>query len=374
MSKRINNIWFLARCIIRALFYGKANKLPKNISRIIVVPAGKLGDIVCATPVLVALRRYFPNAHIIVAGENYNLLKPLLADSDLVDEYYLNNVKADVALLTGPSFESTAPLYLAGIPMIVAPEVLGGISPQNTRPYMLLKKFIKTYSYHIGKYAPRERLRCLEPLGVVTDDTTKRLGFSESASKKVDQFFTTHGINFSSDFIVGITPTAGHKIKEWPEERFAKVADYLITKYHAKVIIVGGPKDGQKVNNVVSLMGSQKEVVITTDFNIDELKAFVSKLDMFISVDTGPIYIAEAFGIPTIDITGPIDENEQPPRGEMHRNVVPPKRSRPELYVLNAKSYDKAEALRQTLSITSEMVEKEIDILIVDLKKNESSH
>ena len=34
---------------------------------------------------------------------------------------------------------------------------------------------------------------------------------------------------------------------------------------------------------------------------------------LFISVDTGPIYIAEAFNVPTVDIVGPVDENVQPP-------------------------------------------------------------
>ena len=57
---------------------------------------------------------------------------------------------------------------------------------------------------------------------------------------------------------------------------------------------------------------------VNTDglFSLDELKALIQRLSLFISVDTGPIYIAEAFDVPTIDIIGPMDENEQPPRGE----------------------------------------------------------
>ena len=132
-------------------------------------------------------------------------------------------------------------------------------------------------------------------------------------------------------------------------------------------MVLGGPKDEEKVEKTISLMKNQATPV--TDLNIDELKAFISKLNLFISVDTGPIYIAEAFNVPTIDITGPIDENEQPPRGPMHRNVVPSDRKKPELFVLNAKSYNREEALRQVDSITVSQVTNEIDLLITDIKR-----
>ena len=85
-STRITRMLLLTYSIIRALFYGKANKAPKNISNIIVVPAGKLGDVVCTTPVFSAIRTHLPNARIIVLGDA-SLHKQLLADSNLADDY-----------------------------------------------------------------------------------------------------------------------------------------------------------------------------------------------------------------------------------------------------------------------------------------------
>ena len=361
MKNRINNVWLLAQVIIRAFFYGKADKIPSKIFRIIVVPDGKLGDVVCATPVFAAIRKHFPSARIVAAG-NVKFLSSILSDSTLVDEYVdLEGYSADIAVLTGPSYEAAAKLYLAGVPFIAAPLVEGGFSPLVTKPYRILTHFLKIYPYRMREYAPREKLRCLEPLGIEENDTTKRLGFSSAALEKISEYFV------DNNFTIGITPTAGHKIKEWPEDRFAEVADYLIEKYHTKVLILGGPKDREKVEKTLSFMKNQATPI--TDLNIDELKALISKLNLFISVDTGPIYIAEAFNIPTIDITGPIDEREQPPQGSMHRNVVPPTRNKPELFVLNAKLYNRAEALRQVDSITVDQVKREIDLLIADIKK-----
>ena len=359
------------KVLFRSIFHGRADKVPTQINRVIVAPTGKLGDMVCNTPVFNALRQNLPNARIIVAG-NSGFLKSILDYSGLVDEYLdidRDTLNADVAIVTGPSYEYAARFYLSGIPLIVAPTTVGSISPAETRPYKIIKKFVKTFPYRMGEYAPKERLKALESLGIYTKDTKKHLGFSENADRKIKQFFAGKSIDTGKDFVVGISPSAGNKIKEWPAERFAEVADYVAKKYNAKLLIIGGPKDKEKVQTVISNLSPETKAVVMTELSTDELKTLVSKLSLFISVDTGPIYIAEAFGIPTIDITGPIDEREQPPQGAIHRNVIPPHRLRPELSVLNAKHYNKEEALRQVNSITVPLVLKEVDSLIADIKK-----
>ncbi|MFZ2484908.1 MAG: glycosyltransferase family 9 protein [Minisyncoccia bacterium] len=364
--KRLKRIHILLKLLYRSILHGRAVKVPSQINRIIVAPTGKLGDVVCNTPVFQALRQNLPNVYIIAAG-NPQFLKSILDHSGLVDEYLdieNSDIRADVGIVTGPSYEYAAELYLSGIPLVVAPTVIGGRSPAETRPYKILKKFVKTFHYRMGEYAPRERLKSLEALGISSDDTRKILGFSKVALEKISNFFIEHDVDIGKDLVAGISPSAGNKIKEWPEERFAQVADYLIQNYKAKVILIGGPKDKEKIKKVLSHSNLQNQIIEASDFNLDELKALISKLSIFISVDSGPIYIAEAFEVPTIDITGPIDEKEQPPIGLKHRVVVPPERKKPELYVLNAKHYDKKEALRQVLSIEVPSVLREINNLL----------
>lgn len=377
-SRRLKRIVIVCRCLIRATLKGSVDVVPKNISRIILVPSGKLGDVVCTTPVLRALRERLPAAYIIIAG-NSKFHRALLSDSGLVDEYLdleeagsiarIKKSRVDAAFVTGPSFEPAAKLFIAGVPLVVAPRIVGGFSPSETRPYKILQRFIKTFPYHIEAYAPRERLRVLESIGIFSDDTKKHLGFSEEAQKKTGQFLMDNGIDIEKDLVVGMSPSAGNKIKEWPEERFAKVADHLATKYQAKIIMVGTPSDESRIKNTIGHMRSDIQVLKITDFNIDMLKALVAKLSLFISVDTGPIYIAEAFNVPTVDIVGPVDEHVQPPRGPMHRSVVPPGRLRAELSILNARSYNTEEAVRQVLSISADAVLKEVDGLMHDIHK-----
>src|SRR3990167_8212178 len=122
---RLKRVMLLVRSLLQAIFHGAADKVPSKISRIIVVPDGKLGDVVCATPVFAAIRKHFPSARIIAAG-NTRFISSLLSDSGLVDEYLnleekdsikdITEFRADVAVITGPSYEVAAKLYLAGVP------------------------------------------------------------------------------------------------------------------------------------------------------------------------------------------------------------------------------------------------------------------
>ena len=117
-------------------------------------------------------------------------------------------------------------------------------------------------------------------------------------------------------------------------------------------------------------LGSTPVADFSMKTSIEELKALIAEFDLFIALDTGPIYVAEAFDVPTVDIVGPMDEREQPPRGPLNLVVVPPFPRIPQMHIMNARIFDVAEATRQTESITVAQVTEAIDQV---LAKNRSS-
>ncbi|OGD29700.1 hypothetical protein A2833_02575 [Candidatus Azambacteria bacterium RIFCSPHIGHO2_01_FULL_44_55] len=374
---RIKNIGILTLAGVKFISSGRADKKIEMPKKILIVHLGKLGDMVCATPMFRVVKEKYPESKIYVAGNQTN--QELLRGNHDVNAYlvyswrfgkFLKIIKKehfDFACVTTPDFLALAALYLADIPLISAPMVRNGFSPYETRPYKFLRHFVVTKPHHMGNYAAREYLRLLEPIGIFAEDTKKYLHFSEEAENKILNFFAERNINSHSDFVVGITPSAGNKIKEWPRDRFAKLADYIFEKYHAKIIVIGGPNDAE-VDEMTDLMDRGTKFISARGiFNIEELKALISKLHLFISVDTGPIYIAEAFDVPTIDIIGPIDEKEQPPIGKLHKIVVA-ERQKPELYVMNARVYNEKEARRQTEAIGAQMVIDKFEELVKILK------
>ncbi len=371
MSNRFSRILLLLRTLLSLAVRGRAQGSVSNPKRIVIIQPSKLGDMVCTTPMFRAIKKIYPECMVTVAGDHIN--KELLVGHKDVDQYIvwdkrdpasliaeLRKAQYDFGCITAPNFEGLAALLLSGIPVVAAPEVVGGWSPYETRPYRSLRKFVIAKPHRMGAYAPREYLRLLEPLGISESDTTKSLFHSHMASDKIGKFLEENKLK--EGLFAGIMATAGNKIKEWPEDRFAEVADHLIEKYGAKIMIIGGPKDRDRVDKVASLM--RNEAWRKCDLSIDELKALISKLSLLIAVDTGPIYIAEAYGIPTVDIVGPMDENEQPPISEWHKVVVPPLRSKPELHIMNARSYDEAKAIEQVLSITTGEVVAAVDELV----------
>lgn len=317
------------------------------------VPTGKLGDVVCVTQVFSAVRKHLPQVHIIAAG-NSKLHKPLLADSGLADEYLdlvevgaferVKKCKADAGLVTGIDFKAAALFYLAGIPLVVAPKAVGVTSPEETRPYKILQNFIKTFPHNFGEYAPRERLKVLEPIGIFTSDTKKHLGFSEAGANKASE--TVSHIYGSYKYLVGMSASAGNKEKQWPPEKFAEVAKYLIKKHNAHIVVIGGKNDITEINKLILSIENKSSITDTNNFSIDELKAIISKLDIFIGVNTGPTYIAEAFDIPTVDLIGPVNAWDQPPQGQIHKMVFAPGKPEPLMSILKTRGHDPREAER----------------------------
>lgn len=367
MIKKIlqfRNIGLYVLALTLVLFSSRKKKT-ENPKKILIVQLAKLGDMVCTTPMFQAVKNKFPKASIYVVGDVIN--KKVLFGNPNVDKYIVSNgkdifkiakqlrkEKIDFCCITGPNFTSLLIAIFSGIGSIATITVRGGVANQ-TRTYKLLQRFVHTIPYTYGTYVSRVLLRLLEPIDIFSDNTTKYLYFTTEAERKVEALLSSHNIS-KDDFVVGISPTAGHRTKQWPEESFAKVADYLSNVYGARIVIIGGPQDKKEGDAMWEALSNNTKVINTVGLlNIEELKALIFKLNLFISVDTGPIYIAEALGIATIDIAGPIDVNEQPPRGRLHKNVVP-KSGKKLLFAMNVRDYDYDEVRREVESMTPEMV------------------
>ena len=374
MKFKIKGIFIFLLCFFYFVFKGKADKKIPVLKKIAIMQTAKLGDMVCTTPMFRAVKEKYPESKLFVIGNEIN--REILERNPDVDGYlvYKNNFwgllkklikeKIDFACVTHPNFWGLAMLYLAGVPLIAVPGIKNGFSPVETRLYKMLRKFVVAVPHHMGSYAPREYLRLLEPVGIFSDNIKKYLYFTKQADEAIKKFFISNEIDISKDFVVGILPSVGNKIKEWETEKFAQLAGYIYSHYNAKIVIMGGKDDVAKSKEMIKTLNRDTKFTDTTGlFNLDNLKALISKLSLFISVDTGPVYIAEAFGVPTIDIIGPMDEREQPPVGEKNKVVMMESRKQSVLHIMNAIEYDYKEARRQIEEITVKMVVNKLNEL-----------
>lgn len=334
----------LVRCYLYAAVRGRAVRVPKGTARIGVMQLSKLGDMVCTTPVFRALKS--AGHEVVVIGSALN--GELLAGHPSVTEYAVwrkADIRAlglDAIVLTSPSAEAIAAAYLAGVAAIICPRIENGWSPYETRAYKLLRFLCLAAPHRMGHYAPQEYLNMLSALGIATQDTKKSLAVSAQAKAAVDAMLAPYPHSLK----IAIAPGAGNKIKEWPPQRFNEVAQALAAR-GALVVVVGGPADKDLARIVEKGLPEGSVLNAAGELSIEETKVLIARMSLFIAADTGPVYIAEAFDVPTVDIVGPVDEREQPPDYPPRHVLVVPKRMESQIHIMNSRVYDTAEARRQ---------------------------
>lgn len=360
-------LYYLAQCAIHFLRYGRAVQPLNDVRTVLVVQGAQIGDMVCTTPVFRAIKRAYPNCRLVVVGSEIN--KTTLEGNPDVDEYVLwterveelipriRAMRPDYGCTMSPNFPALALMYLAGIPTIAVPKVVGGWSPYETKPYRLTRHIAHVVEHRMGHYVPREYLRMLEPLGIHAVDTIKYVYATPRAWKAAKERLEGTGV------AVALFPSAGNPVKRWPPERFAEVADYLIDTYGVTIYICGTNTTEYEAEIICSTVKRKDKVRNLTGLqDLDETKAFMGVVDLVVAVDTGPIFFAEAHGTATVDIVGPVDEREQPPNdGVRHRVVLDPNRGEPELHCMNARKIDVERATEQIQAVTVTMVTDVLD-------------
>ncbi len=96
------------------------------------------------------------------------------------------------------------------------------------------------------------------------------------------------------------------RVRQWPAERYARLANYLTRVHGARVVLVGGPKDVAVARDVAGMM-SVPVANRTGQMGLGEMGALCELANLYIGNDVGPAYIAAAAGCPTVVIHGPTD-------------------------------------------------------------------
>jgi heptosyltransferase-2 len=112
--------------------------------------------------------------------------------------------------------------------------------------------------------------------------------------------------------LLGINPGASYgSAKRWYPREFAKVAFSLSNDFD--IVIFGGSNEKDIAKDIESCLiehGILNYKNLADKTNIEELVKQISKLDLLITGDSGPMHLAAAFQIPTVAIFGPTRDDE----------------------------------------------------------------
>jgi lipopolysaccharide heptosyltransferase II len=113
---------------------------------------------------------------------------------------------------------------------------------------------------------------------------------------------------------VVLHPAARGETKRWPADRFAQLADGLILKTGARVILVAAREQIAHVAEVTArLRGGALNLAGAT--GLLELAALLKRASLMISNDSGPMHLAAALGTPVVGLFGPTDPRRVGPYG-----------------------------------------------------------
>lgn len=105
---------------------------------------------------------------------------------------------------------------------------------------------------------------------------------------------------------IGLHSGARAPARRWPTEYFAAVADTLARRFDAQIILTGSNDELMTVQEVQQRM-TTRAMNVAGKTSLGGLAALISKLDLFITNDTGPAHIANAVDTPSITLFGPVD-------------------------------------------------------------------
>jgi len=128
---------------------------------------------------------------------------------------------------------------------------------------------------------------------VSTDCEQFSISPSEYARQKAEVFWEDN--HLTQYKTIGFHIGASNANRAWSPENFRSIIDRLIARRQFKVVLFGGYKE-QGLPTYFSDIESDYFLNLIGKTNLDELIAFIGKLDIFVSNDTGPMHIAAATG------------------------------------------------------------------------------
>jgi len=175
-------------------------------------------------------------------------------------------------------------------------------------------------SYRQDQHEVENFLDCLRLLDIPIQSTKLELWPATEDENKVRTLFSEAGWK-ANDLKVVIHAAASLPAKQWPLERFAGVMKEIKASHNVRFVYTGAPGDTglyQEIEGHGPFGGLNLCGVTSLRENISVYRA----ADLFFGVDSGPMHMAAAAGIPVVALFGPTDESKWGPWGTGHTVIT----------------------------------------------------
>ncbi len=313
----------------------KEKRFPGNPRNILVIRLGGLGDVVCATPVLRALRRGFPEAKIAYLTRAENAC--VIDGNPNVDEIItvpskgkekrsffekqkrelkflreLRNKNFDLVINLSGGPRSSIATFATGAPVRVGftgemekacdvPEQEVKTARWKSNPWRKLRA--KAYTMPLATrwplYVPELLLDSARAIGIAPDGARLEIFLSKDDKIFAEKFLSSHGAAGGQP-LVCLNPGGMHASKRWPDEYFARLANLLHEKWNACILLIC--PGNYPVERIVN--GMPQKPVVAENLPFKKMAALIQRCALFVTNDSGLKFAAVAVDVPTLTFFG----------------------------------------------------------------------
>jgi len=299
---------------------------PEEIRRVLIRATNWVGDAVMSIPAMREIRRRFPEARISLLVRPW--VKDVYGAIDFVDEILiydkagahrgwaglrklaagLRSRRFDIAILLPNAMEAALIAFWARIPIRLG-YARDGRAPLLTHAVRINPEVLKVHQayYYLGILAGAGLMPArpwaqpeyqLDAIGIRVGDADRKAARALLESRGVKSWYP----------VVGLNPGAAYGgAKRWPADRFAAVADILVSQWRAQIVVVGSAGEKGIAGEVVRAARSPL-VSLAGETTLGQLMGLMLECDLFITNDSGPMHLAAALDVPQLAIFGSTSE------------------------------------------------------------------
>lgn len=302
-----------------------------SVQRILIIKLRYIGDVLLATPVIANLRHHFPDALIQmlvnrgtdpILRYNPHLNGVITLDRDLVKGRWFNRIRGSlryVRTIRRDRYDLIVDLTDGD-----RSAILGYLSGAPIRLGYNADGFIRGILYTHMVSASHDRLHNVEyqleavrSLGLPIVEKRLDLRWSKEEEEFIEKWITTNGL--SNRPFVTIHPGGRWWFKQWPLERFSKLAEILWDNYGLETVFLGGQKEREELKVIERVL--KRPFFSAEGMSLLQTSALVRRSQLFIGNDNGPMHIASAVGTPLVALFGSSDPKVWGPWGEKYRVI-----------------------------------------------------
>jgi ADP-heptose:LPS heptosyltransferase len=275
-----------------------------SVERVAVFQALNLGDLLCSTPALRALRRHFPDSEITFIGRPWA--------SDLVARFGIEcfapfpgypgiaeSPRTAAPFPEWPKFDYAVQMHGSGgtsngfVATLAARHAVGFGPPDETR-------LTTSLLWVDDEPEPLRWLRLVDGIGVPAAGHELDFPFTPAEQTQAAALLGPS----MAPLVVGLHVGASDPARRWPVSAFAQLGGMLAARTGARIVLTGAEAERPLTAAVRNQM-TITPVDLAGKTSLGELAAVVANLDLLVTNDTGVSHVAAATGTPSVVLFGP---------------------------------------------------------------------